>query len=175
MRQNMQMNDAPTSRAPSRRSLVAAAAAAFLLAAGWRAAAEPVEQYDDVEFMRLSRLLTDRTNLDPRTGHRLNAALTSAYRGFSTQVAACTAFASAHGLTAAESFAAALQSQQPLLAPLLHIIAAAWYTGVAGDGPLASAIAYREALMFDTVGDVLAVPSYCRAAPGYWTSKPPTT
>ena len=107
MRQNMQMNDTPTSRAPSRRSLFAAAAAAFLLAAGWRASAEPVAPYADVEFMRLSRLLTDRTDLDPRTGHRLNAALTSAYRGFSTQVAACTAFASAHGLTAAESFAAA--------------------------------------------------------------------
>ncbi len=124
--------------------------------------------------MRLSRLLTGRTNLDPRTGHRLNAALSMAYRDFSAQVAACAAFANTHGLTAAGPFAAALQSQQPLLAPVLHIVVAAWYTGVAGDGPLAGVIAYREALMFDTVGDVLVVPSYCRAAPGYWTTRPPT-
>ena len=175
MRRNKQMNDAIAKWAPYRRSLFAAAAAAFLLAAGRRPSAEPVEQHPDAEFMRLSRLLTDRTNLDPRTGHRLNAALTAANREFPIHVAACTAFASAHGLTAAESFAAAVQSQQPLLAPLLHIVAAAWYTGVVGDGPQARAIAYPEALMFDTVGDVLAVPSYCRAAPGYWTMKPPTS
>ncbi len=169
------ISDATANRTPGRRSLFASAAAAFLLAAGPRPLAEPAEQDADAEFMRLSRLLTDRTNLDPRTGHRLNAALTATHPGFSPQVAACTAFASAHGLTAAEPFAAAVQSQRPLLAPLLHIVAAAWYTGVAGDGPQARAIAYPEALMFDTVGDVLAVPSYCRAAPGYWTMKPPTS
>lgn len=168
------MNDATANRRPGRRALLGAAAATFLLAVGRRSSAEAAAQYDDADFMRLSRLLTDRTNLDPRIGHRLNAALAKAYRDFSTQVAACTAFAGAHGLTTAEPFAAALQSQQPLLAPVLHIVVAAWYTGVAGDGPREGVIAYSEALMFDTVGDVLTVPSYCRAAPGYWTTKPPT-
>ena len=27
--------------------------------------------------------------------------------------------------------------------------------------------------MFDTVRDVVAVPSYCNAAPNHWTARPP--
>jgi hypothetical protein len=168
------MDNPNAHRELGRRCLLSAAVALLLLAADRRSAAEPAGLSADNDFMQLSRLLIARTDLDPRIGHRLNAALTAAHRGFSTRVTGCTAFARAQGLTAAEPFAAALQAQQPSLAPVLHIVVAAWYTGVAGDGPLAAAIAYREALMFDTVRDVLTVPSYCRAAPGYWTIKPPT-
>ena len=168
-----QVNDATTNRVPGRRSLLGASAVAFLLRATRRASAAAAVPNAGTAFMGLSRLLTGRTDLDPRTADRLQAALAAAHRDFSAQVTACMAFARAQGLAAAEPLAAALLAQQPSLAPVPHIVVAAWYTGVAGDGPLAVAIAYRDALMFDPVRDVLTAPSYCRAAPGYWTTRPP--
>ncbi len=68
---------------------------------------------------------------------------------------------------------AALDREDPQRADGARAIIAAWYVGVAGNGPKAAVIAYRDALMFAAVADVLTVPSYCRAAPGAWTTKPP--
>ncbi|HUZ65658.1 MAG TPA: sugar dehydrogenase complex small subunit [Acetobacteraceae bacterium] len=160
----------------ARRTLLAGAAAGMAMAASggfapvWAASPEPPA---DAAFLQLSRLLTGRANLDPETGRRLNAVLSAARPGFGAQVSACAGFARAHGMTKVEPLAAALRQQNPKLAEVLHAIVSAWYVGVAGDGPGGEVVAYREALMFATVGDVLTAPSYCRAAPGEWTSKPP--
>jgi hypothetical protein len=57
----------------------------------------------------------------------------------------------------------------------LHRIISAWYLGVAGDGGVAGGakvIAFEQALMFDQVRDAVVVPTYCRAAPGYWITQP---
>lgn len=150
----------------------AATALAFLSGARHRAWAE---QPGDDEFLQLSKLLTGRADLNAETSRRLNAALTAAHQDFPAQVSACASFARAHGFATVEPLAAVLDVQNPQLAAVLHIIVSAWYVGVAGDGPQAKVIAWREALMFDAVGAVLPTPSYCRAAPDYWTAKPPTT
>ena len=160
----------------ARRALLGGAAAGIAVAASggfrpaWAASPEPPA---DIAFLQLSRFLTGRSDLDPETGRRLNAVLSAARPGFAAEVSACAGFARAHGMTKVEPLAAALRQQNPKLADVLHAIVSAWYTGVAGDGPGTKVVAYRDALMFATVGDVLTAPSYCRAAPGDWTSKPP--
>ena len=164
-----------TPDAYGRRCLLAGgAAAAFAVLSGARHRVW-AEQPSDGEFLQLSKLLTGRSELDAETSWRLNAALTATHQDFPAQVSACASFARAHGFATVEPLAAALDAQNPQLAAVLHAIVTAWYVGVAGDGPQAKVIAWREALMFDAVGGVLPAPSYCRAAPGYWTAKPSAT
>jgi hypothetical protein len=159
---------------PSRRSVLRVGLAlAGAVAAPGSAPAQQAPPHPDDEFLSLSELLTGHSKLNPELGHRLNASLSDTHADFDAHVSACTAFARAHGLSAAQPLIAALQAQNLQLAAMALAIVSAWYTGVAGDGPQAKVVAYPEALMFRTVQDVLTVPSYCRAAPGYWTARPP--
>jgi hypothetical protein len=162
---------------PGRRALLSAAAgtalARLLDAVPSTAAAQP-NPADDGEFLQLSRLLTGHNDLNPEIGRRLNRALSAAHDDFGAQVSSCAAFAHGHALNTTPAFLAALDTQAVAFAPIARTIIAAWYTGIAGDGPQATVIAYPEALMFGVVGDVLTAPSYCRAAPDYWTAKPPS-
>ena len=160
----------------ARRPLLAAMAAQAAIAAlgGLRpAAAAPAIADTDAAFMGLSHRLTARTALDPEIGRRLHAMLTTSRPGFDAEVAACAAFADTRAGMPAAALLAALDRHDPRQAEAARAIVAAWYTGVAGSGPKATVIAYRDALMFAAVADVLAVPSYCRGAPGDWTAKPP--
>ena len=140
-----------------------------------RVFAQQARQNADSEFLQLSKLLCGRPDLDAELASRLSAALSATHQGFPAQVTACASFARQHGIASVDKLAAALDAQDKQLASVLRTILSAWYTGVVGDGPQAKVIAYGEALMFSVVGDVLPPPSYCRAAPGYWTAKPPTT
>lgn len=51
-------------------------------------------------------------------------------------------------------------------------ILSAWYLGVVTSGKQTKLIAYENALMFDSVSDVLVIRSYCSNRPGYWANKP---
>lgn len=158
-----------------RRRLLAGSTAtvlAFLSGARHPVWAEPA---GDREFMLLSELVTGRTNLDLETGQRMNAALIATHQNFGAQVSACASFARAREFATVEPLAAALDAENQPLAAVLRTIVSAWFLGVAGVGPQTTVFAWRESLMFDAVGAVLDAPSYCRAAPGYWTAKPPVS
>ena len=160
----------PTSR---RSVLRVGLALAGALAAPASAEVQQALPRRDEDFLSLSEVLTGHSKLNPELGRRLNASLSDTHPDFDAHVSACTTFARAHGSSAVQPLVAALQAEDPQLAASALAIVSAWYTGVAGDGPQAKVIAYPEALMFRTVQDVLTVPSYCRAAPGYWTARPP--
>lgn len=159
-------------RLTKRRGILVAAAALVLVPR--RIRAESSAQSSDADFLQLSELLTGRRDLNPELSHRLGAALAAVNSDFARQVSAIAALARTRAMDAVEPLATTLDVQDPKLAGTLHAIIAAWYTGVAGDGPKAKVIAYRDALMFQVVEGVVAAPSYCRAAPDYWTAKPPT-
>jgi fructose 5-dehydrogenase small subunit len=127
----------------------------------------------DTQFLTLSQTLTGRSPLDPILARRYLNALSAQDTNFGTQFIALLKFVALSPETGPEVLAATLDRQNADLGKVLHRIVSAWYTGVVGEGANAQVIAYQGALMFVAVEDVVMPPSYCRAAPFYWTAKPP--
>jgi len=107
-------------------------------------------------FMRVSRVLTARQDLDPEIGRRLYDALCASDAGFAGRAVA---------LPLDEAGAAADR-------PTSKAILDAWYLGVAGRGLQAVCITYVAALMNQTVADVLNPPTYAYGRYGSWADKP---
>lgn len=129
------------------------------------------------DFMALSALLTGAPKLSPRIGARLYSALTKQAIEFEKQAAALWQYSLDKNIKDVDNLAAAVGTDSAL-SPVLHRIISAWYLGVVGDGGInngsgdAKVIAFEQALMFDQVRDAVVVPTYCRAAPGYWITQP---
>ncbi|SDX85981.1 Membrane bound FAD containing D-sorbitol dehydrogenase [Collimonas sp. OK242] len=126
------------------------------------------------DFMALSALLTGAPKLNPRIGARLYGALSAQAIEFEKQAAALWQYSIEKNIKDVDNLAAAVGNDSAL-ALVLHRIISAWYLGVAGDGGVAGGakvIAFEQALMFDQVRDAVVVPTYCRAAPGYWITQP---
>ena len=129
--------------------------------------------------MALSALLTGAPKLNPRIGARLYSALSAQAIEFEKQAAALWQYSLDHQIKDVDNLAAAVGNGSGL-SLVLHRIISAWYLGVvgAGDGGItnggggAKVIAFEQALMFDQVRDAVVVPTYCRAAPGYWITQP---
>jgi fructose 5-dehydrogenase small subunit len=124
-------------------------------------------------FLDLSRLATRRRSLDAVLGRRIYEELNRTTQRFDFRVDALRHLADRSGIDDVEVLTATLEREDRDLAQLLHAIIVAWYTGVVGDGPDAKLVAYANALMFDTVRDAVAVPSYCLASPTGWSGRPP--
>lgn len=125
-------------------------------------------------FLALSALLTGTQKLNPRTGTRIYAALSTQAIEFEKQVAALWQYALDHQIKDVDNLAAAVGSDSAL-SLVLHRIISAWYLGVVGDDGVtggAKVVSFESALMFDQVRDAVVVPTYCRAAPGYWVTQP---
>ncbi|WP_211465902.1 sorbitol dehydrogenase family protein [Collimonas silvisoli] len=125
-------------------------------------------------FMALSALLTGAPKLNPRIGARLYGALGNQTIEFEKQAAALWQYSLDHNIKDVDNLAAAV-GNDTALSLVLHTIVSAWYLGVVGDGGVtggAKVIAFEQALMFDQVRDAVVVPTYCRAAPGYWVTQP---
>jgi len=125
-------------------------------------------------FMALSALLTGAPKLNPRIGARLYSALSTQAIEFEKQAAALWQYSLDHKIKDVDNLAAAVGSDSAL-SLVLHRIVSGWYLGVVGDGGVtgnAKVIAFEQALMFDQVRDAVVVPTYCRAAPGYWVTQP---
>ena len=126
------------------------------------------------DFMALSTLLTGAPKLNPRIGARLYSALSAQAIEFEKQAAALWQFSIEKNIKDVDNLAAAVGAGSAL-SLVLHRIVSAWYLGVVGDGGVtggAKVIAFEQALMFDQVRDAVVVPTYCRAAPGYWITQP---
>lgn len=124
-------------------------------------------------FLDVSRLLTRRRALDAVLGRRIYEELNRVVPRFDYRIDAMRRFIGAQGIADVETLAAGLAKEDRDLAGLATTMITAWYTGVVGNGPDAKLVAYDNALMFDTVRDAVAIPSYCRGAPNYWTARPP--
>jgi len=126
------------------------------------------------DFMALSALLTAAPKLNPRTGARIYSALSTQAIEFEKQAAALWQYSQDHKIQDVDNLASAVANDSALTL-VLHRIISAWYLGVVGDGGVtggAKVIAFEQALMFDQVRDAVVVPTYCRAAPGYWVTQP---
>jgi hypothetical protein len=128
---------------------------------------------EETKFLALSQLLTGRSPLDETIARRLYPALSAESADFAKQIQALATFAQSHGASDVEALVASLDGADEALAQTLHGIIGAWYRGTVGAEGSIKVIAFERALMFDPVRDVVVVPSYCRAAPGYWVAKPP--
>jgi hypothetical protein len=124
-------------------------------------------------FLDLSRLATRRRSLDAVLGRRIYEELNRTTPRFDFRVDAMRSLADRAGIDDVEVLTATLEREDRDLAQLLHAIIVAWYVGVVGDGSDAKLVAYSNALMFDTVRDAVAVPSYCLASPNGWSGRPP--
>ncbi|TAL99659.1 MAG: sorbitol dehydrogenase [Paraburkholderia sp.] len=174
----------PSGARPGRRQFVigacaAAAALAFTMAGRGGLpfgidrvfAAQPGDGGYDA-FIVLSQHLTGRTSYDQLLAQRVYAALASASSQFGQNVVALNTWIGSHGGVPSDTVTAALQGERPELAATVGDIMRAWYLGLVGELPHVQVVAYEKALMFDPVGDVLTIPSYCRDVPFYWTRKP---
>ncbi|GAB7127757.1 sugar dehydrogenase complex small subunit [Silvimonas sp. JCM 19000] len=130
------------------------------------AAAAASPQAAPAEFLALSQLVTGRSQLDTEVANRIYAALSQKDPAFPGQASALWQHANA-GVDGLQ--AAALND--PALSKALSNIVSAWYLGEAGG----QVVQYKTAIGNQVVEDVVVTPSYCRAAPGYWTAQPPHT
>ncbi|MDR5769178.1 MULTISPECIES: sorbitol dehydrogenase family protein [Caballeronia] len=123
-------------------------------------------------FLAVSMKLTGRTHFDPLLAERVHAALVRHDADFAAKIAALDKWIATHGGTPTDIITAALEATRPELAKTVGSVMRAWYLGVVGEPPHVEVVAYERALMFDPVGDMLTVPSYCRGEPADWAKKP---
>ena len=123
---------------------------------------------DDVPsaFVSVSKTLTGRASLPDVLVDRFFHALQAEQSNFSNQVMSLEKeLSQLDPKTYTEKLSPEAQKTA-------KTILSAWYTGIVGDGPDAQVIAYRHALEFSAVDDVLTPRSYCPNKPGFWAEKP---
>ncbi|SAK92443.1 uridylyltransferase [Caballeronia hypogeia] len=157
-----------------RRGIMAGACASFAcgLLAARAQSARPATPSGGDAFLAVSMKLTGRTSFDPQLAERVHAALARHDAAFATKIAALNQWIATHGGTPTDIITAALESTRPELGKTVGDVMRAWYLGVVGEGQHAEVVAYERALMFDPVGDMLTIPSYCRGEPADWARKP---
>ncbi|WP_250514542.1 sorbitol dehydrogenase family protein [Caballeronia sp. INDeC2] len=124
------------------------------------------------KFVAVSARLTGRASFDPLLADRVHAALTRNVPEFAAKIAALDQWIATHGGTPTDVITAALETTRPELAKTVSALMRAWYLGIVGEPPHVEVVAYERALMFDPVGDMLTIPSYCRGEPADWARKP---
>ena len=153
----------------TRRALLAKSAFGLgLLALGnpLNAMAQSLNKEAINRFTSVSAVLTERDDLHPVLCERFYTALnakTDAFDAKLTQLAG--EMQNADTTSLADTLSADAQQTAKL-------IVSAWYTGIVGEETNAQVIAYRNALQFQAVDDVLVVRSYCPNKPGFWAIKP---
>lgn len=158
-----------------RRSLLAIAGVAVCGALPlWLGAAAqaPAAPPDAAAFLELSAFLIPHARLEPRIARRLHLALLARDAAFAAQLRALAGAIKARGSADVEALALAVRDDAPLSATLRRVISA-WYLGAVGPDSGGSVVAFDLALMHEQVRDVVAVPSYCNKAPGFWAAPPP--
>lgn len=129
------------------------------------------KRQQQADFLALSTLLTSNIQRNATMSARLYAVLSAQVIEFEKQSADLWQFVQTQQIKDVDALVAAVATNADLT-KVLHQIVGAWYLGVVGSGPQAKVIAFDQALMFDAVRDAVVVPTYCRAAPGYWTTQP---
>ncbi|WDS37028.1 sugar dehydrogenase complex small subunit [Pseudoxanthomonas sp.] len=151
--------------------LIGAGSVAFLVACGGSAltavGAPGPSTVVDQQFLKLSRVLTGKTDLNPATAVRIEAAFAKLQPELHAQ------FPVLAKLAETSTDPAALVETAGEAKPAALAIIAAWYTGTVGKGVTAITVAYRDALMQRPTDDGLSPPTYAMGGPAWWTAPVP--
>ena len=138
------------------------------------AAQPPVASPGAAAFLDLSAFLIPQARLEPRIGQRHYLALLARDAAFAAQVRALAGAIKARASADVEALALALAGpDDAALRATLRRIVSAWYLGAVGPDSGGTVVAFDLALMHEQVRGVVAVPSYCSMAPGFWAAPPP--
>jgi hypothetical protein len=148
-------------------ALVPAAALCFWLRET-TLAANPVATPPDA-FVLLSTLLTGFPDVYPDLASRLREALLNVVPATSQAVARLIPI----GLQASDDSTLMMTAREAGLGEAALALVAAWYTGTVGSGTHTEVVAYADALMYRTVADGLAPPTYALGGPAWWIAAPP--
>jgi hypothetical protein len=148
-------------------ALVPAAALCFWLR-GAALAAEAVATPTNA-FLLLSKLLTGFPDVNPELAIRLREALVNVGAATSQAVGRLIPI----GLHSADDSTLMMSARDAGLDEAAFAVVAAWYTGTVGSGAHAEVVAYADALMYRTVADGLAPPTYALGGPAWWVAPPP--
>lgn len=163
--------DCPVSTPTSRRSvLLGISVALFAAACSEQQSTVPRDIGDPVPdpgFLKLSKALTGKDDLNEVTAARLSAA----FRRLAPEVHG--SFASLARLHEDDPSALLAAAETHGLKAAALAIVAAWYTGSLGKAPRSATVAYRDALMQRPVADAMYPPTYAAGGPGWWTAAPP--
>lgn len=155
----------------SRRSFLIGTGSALVLVASGRAlslgGSAPVSSAVDPAFLRLSQVLTGKTDLEPVMAARIADALKTSDPSTYARVAELSQLA-----TRVTEPGALLEAAGEAKLAALAIVAA-WYTGTVGGGARAVTVAYRDALMQRPVADALYPATYALGGPAWWVASPP--
>jgi hypothetical protein len=120
-------------------------------------------------FLLLSKLLTGFPDVNPELAIRLRDALVNVDSATSQAVGRLIPI----GLHAPDDSTLMTSARDAGLAEAAFAVVAAWYTGTVGSGARPAVVAYADALMYRTVADGLAPPTYALGGPAWWVAAPP--
>lgn len=143
---------------------VFAAMPGITFAANVANASDPVKA-----FIRVSQAITEHKQIDSVLAARFLEAFAQRDPLFDKRISQLNHLAVA-GINAQQFLDKATQAG---LHDFLYDIVTAWYTGTIGDDYHGTLIAYKQALMYQTVQDGLIVPTYCGNGSIWWTAPVP--
>jgi hypothetical protein len=120
-------------------------------------------------FLLLSKLLTGFPDVNPELAIRLREALLNVVPATSQAVTRLIPI----GLHASDDSTLMITARDAGLGEAALSVVAAWYTGTVGSGAHTEVVAYADALMYRTVADGLAPPTYALGGPAWWVAAPP--
>ena len=118
-------------------------------------------------FLLLSKLLTGFPDINPELAIRLREAL------LNVESTTSQAIARLIGLHASDDSTLMMTARDAGLGEAALAVVGAWYTGTVGSGAHSEVVAYADALMYRTVADGLAPPTYALGGPAWWVAAPP--
>lgn len=145
-------------------------AGAFASLSGNAFAASVARASDPVTaFIALSRTITEHKQIDSVLAARFFDAFAARDKHFAARLSHLAQ------LQSPDDSAQQLlnKATQAGLHDFLYQIVVAWYTGTVGDDYHGTLVAYKQALMYQTVSDGLIVPTYCGNGPIWWTAPVP--
>ncbi len=117
------------------------------------------------DFIRVSQAITEHKHINPTLAAHFLSAFIKRDDQFSSKI---TRLAQLYQ-TGDSAVAFQTKAVAAGLGEFLQQVVTAWYTGTIGDDYKGTLVAYKEALMYDTVSDGLVVPTYCGNGPLWWT------
>jgi|SRR5665213_1570369 len=153
---------------------IACAALGRSIALGDARAQSPTDRIPELSqadsyFLALSRAITGHSDLNPTTAMRLSAAFARVQPAQLAQLHNVQTF-----MHDGQDAAALLQAAETAgLGTATLALVTAWYTGTVDGDSKTEVVSYTEALMYQSVRDAMAAPTYCLGGPAWWTELPP--
>ncbi|MBS0877688.1 MULTISPECIES: sugar dehydrogenase complex small subunit [unclassified Tatumella] len=151
---------------------------ALILTAGSLAASLPLQSFASSlvhggdttqDFISVSQAITEHKHINPQLATHFLSAFIKRDNQFSSKITRLAQLRQPGD----SAIAFRQKAIDAGLGDFLQQILTAWYTGTIGDDYKGTLVAYKQALMYDTVSDGLVVPTYCGNGPLWWTAPVP--